>query len=79
VVPTYNDVPLPTDFTDHEGRISGLALLRNNLLASASFDKTLRIWDLTTMKPVAVSGKLQARYAGSGGGAWHEAVRGPTT
>ncbi|EFJ43514.1 hypothetical protein VOLCADRAFT_119046 [Volvox carteri f. nagariensis] len=53
VVPTYNDVPLPTDFTDHEGRISGLALLRNNLLASASFDKTLRIWDLTTMKPVA--------------------------
>ncbi|KAG2444756.1 hypothetical protein HXX76_001500 [Chlamydomonas incerta] len=52
-VPTYNDVPLPTEFTEHEGRISGLALLKGNLLASSSFDKTLRIWDLTTMKPVA--------------------------
>ncbi len=65
MVPTYNDMPLPTDFTDHEGRVSGLALLKGNLLASISFDKTLRIWDLTTMKPVAVSG----RGAHVGGGA----------
>lgn len=62
-MPTYNDVPLPTEFTEHEGRISGLALLKGNLLASSSFDKTLRIWDLTTMKPVAVR-------SGAGLGLW---------
>lgn len=56
VVPAYNDVPLPVDFTGHEARVTGLALLKGNMLASISFDKTLRIWDLTTMKPVAVRG-----------------------
>jgi len=53
-VPTYNDVPLPTSFQDHEARVSGLALLKNRLMASISYDKTIRIWDLTTMKPVHV-------------------------
>mmetsp|Transcript_33374 Transcript_33374/g.84557 ORF Transcript_33374/g.84557 Transcript_33374/m.84557 type:complete len:866 (-) Transcript_33374:212-2809(-) len=53
-IPTFNDVPLPTSITDHEARVTGLALLKNNLLASVSFDRSLRIWDLTTMKTVAV-------------------------
>jgi WD40 repeat protein len=38
---------------EHEGRVTSLALLKGGLLASASFDRSLRIWDLTTMKPVA--------------------------
>lgn len=39
---------------DHESRVTGLALLKGNLLASCSFDRSLRVWDLTTMKPLAV-------------------------
>ncbi|GAX81669.1 hypothetical protein CEUSTIGMA_g9097.t1 [Chlamydomonas eustigma] len=54
IVPTFNDVPLPTSFKDHEGKVTGLALLRNKMLASASFDRSIRIWDLTNMKPVTV-------------------------
>jgi len=54
VVPTFNDVPLPTFFKDHEGRVTGLALMEGNLLASASYDCSIRVWDLTTMKGVAM-------------------------
>lgn len=39
---------------EHEGRVTGLVLLKNSLLASISFDRTIRIWDLTNMKPVSV-------------------------
>ncbi|KAF5833397.1 WD40-repeat-containing domain protein, partial [Dunaliella salina] len=53
-VPTFNDVPLPTSFTDHEARVTGLAMLKNHMLASISFDRTIRIWDLSNMKPVSV-------------------------
>lgn len=60
VVPTFNEVPLPTCFSDHEARVTGLALLGNNILASISFDKTLRTWDLTTMKPLSVSKEQEA-------------------
>ncbi len=28
--------------------------MRGHMLASISFDRTLRIWDLTTMKPLGV-------------------------
>lgn len=52
-VPTFNDVPLPTFFSDHEERVSGLALLKGRLLASVSYDRSIRVWDLTTMKPVS--------------------------
>lgn len=37
--------------------MTGLALLKNKMLASISYDRSIRIWDLTTMKPVAVSGE----------------------
>jgi WD40 repeat protein len=40
---------------DHEARVTGLAVMKNFMLASISFDRTLRIWDLTTMKPVRSS------------------------
>ena len=39
---------------DHEARITGLVLLKKNMLASVSFDRSIRIWDLASMKPVAV-------------------------
>ena len=34
--------------------MTGLALLKDNLLASVSFDCSLRIWDLSSMKQVSV-------------------------
>lgn len=49
-VPIVNDVPLPTSFVEHEGRVTGLALASPTTLISASFDKTIRVWDLATMK-----------------------------
>lgn len=70
VVPTFNEVPLPTYFADHEGRIAGLALIGSGgtLLASISADKTLRTWDLTSMKPLAVRrGRRCGRATGHGG------------
>eukprot|EP00983_Pelagomonas_calceolata_P106472 1159235-Pelagomonas_calceolata.AAC.8 len=39
---------------DHEARVTGLAMLKNHMLASISFDRTIRIWDLSNMKPVSV-------------------------
>ncbi|KAL6755154.1 WD40-repeat-containing domain protein, partial [Haematococcus lacustris] len=58
-VPTFNDMPLPTSFVDHELRVTGLALLKHNVLASISADRCLRTWDLTTMKPL---GCVQAAH-----------------
>lgn len=39
---------------DHEARVTGLVLLKNNVLASISFDRTIRLWDLSNMKPLTV-------------------------
>ncbi|KAJ9523676.1 hypothetical protein QJQ45_020098 [Haematococcus lacustris] len=44
---------------DHELRVTGLALLKHNVLASISADRCLRTWDLTTMKPL---GCVQAAH-----------------
>lgn len=49
-VPLYNDAPLPTSFNEHTSRVVGLVLLPNKLLLSVSHDRSLRVWDLTTMK-----------------------------
>ena len=51
---------------DHEARVTGLALLKNKMLASISYDRSIRIWDLTTMKPVAVSGEGGGERASQG-------------
>eukprot|EP00798_Chlamydomonas_sp_ICE-L_P000178 gene178-3973_t len=37
---------------EHTARVTGLALMKNKHLASISADKTIRLWDLTNMKPV---------------------------
>lgn len=36
----------------HEGRVTGLALLPDWILASVSHDRTIRLWDLHTFKPL---------------------------
>lgn len=44
----------------HEGKVTGLVLLPNDLILSCSEDRTLRVWDLKTMKQLHVS-KLARR------------------
>jgi WD40 repeat protein len=39
----------------HEGKVTGLALLPNDLVLSCSEDRSLRIWDLKSMKQLHVS------------------------
>ena len=36
----------------HEGRVTGVALLPDWILASVSHDRTIRLWDLHTFKPL---------------------------
>ncbi len=40
------------EFKTHEGSVRALIMLSNNVLASGSQDKTIRIWDLNTFKLV---------------------------
>lgn len=47
--------------TGHEGKVTGLVLLPNELVLSCSEDRTLRVWDLKTMKQLHVSA-LAARH-----------------
>ncbi|GMH37514.1 hypothetical protein BSKO_05387 [Bryopsis sp. KO-2023] len=51
-VPMDGDTPLPTFFDTHTNRITGLAILEDNVLASVSYDKSLRTWNLFQMKPL---------------------------
>lgn len=39
----------------HEGKVTGIVLLPNQLLLSGSEDRSLRVWDLKTMKQLHVS------------------------
>jgi WD40 repeat protein len=39
----------------HEGKVTGLVLLPNDLVVSCSEDRSLRVWDLKTMKQLHVS------------------------
>lgn len=39
----------------HEGKVTGLVLLPNDLVLSCSEDRSLRVWDLKTMKQLHVS------------------------
>ncbi|WIA17403.1 hypothetical protein OEZ85_014259 [Tetradesmus obliquus] len=41
---------LPTLLTGHEGKVTGLAALPGGLVLSCSEDRSLRVWDLRTMK-----------------------------
>lgn len=53
-VPMANDHPLPTTLAGHEAKIIGLVQLADGLLLSASHDRSMRVWDLATMKQVHV-------------------------
>jgi WD40 repeat protein len=48
-------VQLPTVLTGHEGKVTGLAALPGGLVLSCSEDRSLRVWDLRTMKQLHVS------------------------
>ncbi len=57
-IPIANDQPLPSVIKEHEARVTGLVLLPGGLLVSASLDKSIRVWDLSVMKQVGVSGRV---------------------
>lgn len=42
--------------TGHEGVVSGLALISPTQLLSVGHDGTMRLWDLSIMKQLVVSG-----------------------
>jgi WD40 repeat protein len=52
---TGDAVQLPTVLTGHEGKVTGLAALPGGLVLSCSEDRSLRVWDLRTMKQLHVS------------------------
>lgn len=56
-IPVANDQPLPSVIREHEARVTGLVLLPSGLLVSVSLDKSIRVWDLSVMKQVGVSGE----------------------
>ncbi|KAK9811558.1 hypothetical protein WJX72_005843 [[Myrmecia] bisecta] len=45
-----DDVPLPDVVLGHDARVTGLAILKDWVLASISHDQTIRLWDLHTLK-----------------------------
>lgn len=55
---------LPTLLTGHEGKVTGLAALPGGLVLSSSEDRSLRVWDLRTMKQLHVSGDGSAQCSG---------------
>lgn len=50
---------LPMVLTGHTGKVTGLAALPGDLLLSCSEDRSLRLWDLKTMKQLHVSKEEQ--------------------
>ena len=60
-------LPLYDNPQDHEAKVTGLALLKNKMLASTGHDRSIRIWDLTNMKSVAVGVVLSSNPIGISG------------
>ena len=57
------DFPLPEELYGHEHRVTGLELLRDFVLVSVSHDRSMRFWDLHTMKEIERGRKLEAHQA----------------
>ena len=61
----YSDIPIAT-LTGHETRVSSLLYISNkNLLVSGSYDRTLRVWELSTFQCAKIINGVYCHSANS--------------
>lgn len=58
-VATNDGGPVPLVLIGHDGKVTGLVALPNDFMLSCSDDKSLRVWNLKTLKQVHVSTNKQ--------------------